>query len=210
MQSMSDLFWTGITLLLVMGTLSIVTTNWRLLKPPRLFNLCQETHPVPCSGLTPWQSVALLRVLVPGPGAPGLDHPRQVAAEGRDQDPGHQDLDQLPARGRQRPLAPHRPLCPGQWHILLPIVPAHIFAAMLMGLILSLLTSYVGDTVMYRRCPCRGWEWRGPVCPPQSPVWTVMAAIRPWSRPSPYRMMELQVMTYDLWPAKYAQRLDSL
>ena len=35
MQSMSDLFWTGITLLLVMGTLSIVTTNWRLLKPPR-------------------------------------------------------------------------------------------------------------------------------------------------------------------------------
>ena len=114
MQSVSDLFWTGITLLLVMGTLSIVTTNWRLLKPPRLFNLCQETHPVPCSGLTPWQSVALLRVLVPGPGAPGLDHPRQVAAEGRDQDPGHQDLDQLPARGRQRPLSSHRPLCPGK------------------------------------------------------------------------------------------------
>ena len=114
MQSVSDLFWTGITLLLVMGTLSIVTTNWRLLKPPRLFNLCQETHPVPCSGLTPWQSVALLRVLVPGPGAPGLHHPRQVAAERRDQEARHLRLDQPAARGRPCPLPAPRSLRPGE------------------------------------------------------------------------------------------------
>ena len=58
--------------------------------------------------------MALLRVVVSGPGSPGLDHPRQVEAEGRDQDTRHRRLDQLPARGLTRPLSAPRSLCPGQ------------------------------------------------------------------------------------------------
>ena len=162
MQCVSDLFRTGITVLLEMGAHYIVTTNWRLLKPPRA---SQETHPFLCAGVSSWSGVALLRVLVSGPGAPGLDHPGQVAAEGRDQDPGHRRLDNLPTR--PLPLTAHRSLCPGQSYFAAHV---HICSPMLMGLILSLLTRVcVGDTVMYRRCPCRGWEWRGPECPPQSP-----------------------------------------
>ena len=66
------------------------------------------------AGLAPGQGVALLRVLVPGPGAPGLADPRQVAAERRDQEARHLRLDQPAARGRPRPLPAPRSLRPGE------------------------------------------------------------------------------------------------
>ena len=66
------------------------------------------------AGLAPGQGVALLRVLVPGPGAPGLAHPRQVAAERRDQEARHLGLDQPAARGRPCPLPSPRSLRPGE------------------------------------------------------------------------------------------------